>query len=69
MHEEIQSEINAYQNLLEQKDYTARKVAFEVAKLFKAQFPNTEMPEYEKYLDGEIKAETFRENISNLKES
>lgn len=63
---EKQSEINAYKNLLEQKDYIGRKVAFEVAKLFKEQFSNVEMSVYEEYLETEIKANGFRERIDEL---
>lgn len=64
--EEKQSQINAYMNLLKQNDYTARKVAFEVAKLFKAQFPDVEMPIFDKYLESENKADEFRANIDAL---
>ena len=64
--EQKQAEINAYRNLLEQNDYIGRKVAFEVAALFKAQFPNISMPIYEKYLATETKAEEFRQTIDEL---
>lgn len=65
--EQKQAEINAYRNLLEQNDYIGRKVAFEVAALFKAQFPNAYMPVYEKYLATEEQANSFRSNIETLK--
>jgi len=64
--EQKQAEINAYRNLLEQNDYTGRKVAFEVAALFKAQFPNVPMPVYEKYLATEEQANDFRQAINEL---
>ena len=64
--DEKQAEINAYKNLLEQNDYTGRKIAFEVARLFKEQFPDASMPEYEKYLETETLADTFRSQIEAL---
>lgn len=66
MNTEVQAEINAYKNLLEQKDYIGRKVAFEVAKVFKEQFPEISMPMYEKYLETEMLANSFRESIEDL---
>lgn len=65
--EEINGEVAAFRNLLEQNDYIGRKVAFEVAALFKAQFPNVSMPIYEKYLETESQAESFRASIETLK--
>jgi hypothetical protein len=65
---EKHSEINAYKNLLEQNDYIGRKVAFEVAALFKAQFPNISMPIYEKYLETESQANTFRSALEELED-
>ena len=64
--EQKQAEINAYRNLLEQNDYIGRKVAFEVAALFKAQFPNIPMPIYDKYFSMETKAEEFRQAIDEI---
>jgi len=64
--EQKQAEINAYRNLLEQNDYIGRKVAFEVAALFKAQFPNVSTPVYEKYLASEEQANNFRANMETL---
>ena len=61
--DEKQAKINECTNLLQQSDYTGRKVAFEVAKLFKAQFPSIKMPIYEKYLDTEVHAEELRQSI------
>lgn len=63
---EKQGKLNEYKNLLEQNDYIGRKVAFEVAKLFKVQFPNIEMPILEKYLEAENKADEFRQAIDEL---
>ena len=40
--DEIQDKINQDLNILEQHDYCARPVAFEVARLFKAQHPEIE---------------------------
>lgn len=65
--EEINAEIRALNNLLEQNDYQALKLAEEVAKLFKAQFPNVDMPVYEKYLDSVTKRQEFRQKIDELK--
>ena len=64
--EEKQVEIRAYMNLLEQNDYTARKVAFEVAAKLKEKFPDLDMPVYEKYLETEELANKFRQNIEEL---
>lgn len=65
--DEINAEIRGLSNLLEQNDYQALKLAEEVSKLFKAQFPNVDMPVYEKYLDSVTKREEFRQKIDELK--
>lgn len=64
--DEIQNEINICRNVLQQRDYTARKVAFEVAKKFKELHPDVIMPELDKYLQGEAEAETLRARIGEL---
>lgn len=66
--DEIQNEINICRNVLQQHDYTARKVAFEVAKKFKELHPDVEMPVLEKYLATESKAEILRARIDELEE-
>ena len=65
--DEINAEIRGLNNLLEQNDYQALKLAEELAKLFKEQFPNVEMPIYDKYLDSVTKREEFRQKIDELK--
>ena len=64
--DEIENEINQCRNILEQHDYIARKVAFEVAKKFKEAFPDVEMPVFDKYKEIEEKASLLRERIENL---
>lgn len=66
--DEIQNEINICRNVLQQHDYTARKVAFEVSKKFKELHPDVEMPMLEKYLATESKAEILRARIDELEE-
>lgn len=66
--DEIQNEINICRNVLQQHDYTARKVAFEVSKKFKELHPDVEMPVLEKYLATESKAEILRARIDELEE-
>lgn len=63
---EIMNEINICRNILQQHDYTARKVAFEVAKKFKEANPSVEMPVLDKYLANEEKAELLRNKIDEL---
>jgi hypothetical protein len=63
-----QAEINAYKNLLEQNDYIARKVAFEVAAKLKELYPDLSMPVFEHYLELEAKAESFRNRINELEQ-
>lgn len=64
--EEIDSEIRAMKNLLQQNDYTARQVAFEVARLVKEIHPDKPMPVLDKYIEMENKADTFRARINEL---
>lgn len=66
--DEIQNEINVCRNVLQQRDYTARKVAFEVAKKFKELHADVSMPEFDKYIEGEMNAEILRARIDELEE-
>lgn len=52
--------------LLQQMDYSARKVAFEVAEKLKELFPDIELPAYEQYKEEEVKAKFFRKTINTL---
>ena len=63
---EKQAEIRALRNLLEQNDYTARKVVFEIAEAFAAQFPNVKLPVFEKYKAREAEANGYRARIDEL---
>lgn len=63
---EIIARINACNNELQQRDYTARKVAFEVAKKFKELHPEVNMPILDKYLAGELIADERRKEIDEL---
>lgn len=63
---ERQSKLNEYNQLLQQKDYIGRKVAFEVAEKLKELYPNLSMPEYSKYKALEDKAQIYREEINRL---
>ena len=65
---ELIGEKNEKQDLLTQRDYMARKVAFEVAGIIKTQFPNIPMPEYDKYIAAEEEARQFRERINEIEE-
>lgn len=58
-----QSKICELQNLLMQRDYTARKVVFEVAETLKKLYFGLELPLYEKYKDDEQKANGWRKII------
>lgn len=64
--EEKEGEIRALTNLLEQGDYKARKLLAEVCVIVKAQFPNAQMPVYDRYLAEEQKAQSFRDEINKL---
>ena len=66
--EEKQAEINGLMNLLAQGDYKARKLIAELCAIIREQFPNAEMPVYEKYLEAETKAQQFRDRINELEE-
>ena len=57
---------NELNQLLQQKDYMARKVAFEVAEIIKTKFPDVAMPEYEKYQAVEEQAKQFRAELNTL---
>lgn len=66
--EEIQDKINQDLNILEQHDYCARPVAFEVARLFKVQHPEIKTPVLDKYLEIENEADALRAEIRELRE-
>lgn len=66
--DEIINEINICENILQQHDYTARKVAYEVAEKLKELHPDLSMPVYEKYKDMEEEAKRLRARISELRE-
>ena len=66
--DEIQNEINVCRNVLQQRDYTARKVALKKKKKFKELHADVSMPELDKYLDGEAEAEILRARIDELEE-
>lgn len=65
---ERQEEIAALKNLLQQNDYAARQVAFEVARIIKKIHPEEPMPVLEKYIEMENKADQFRARINELEE-
>ena len=60
--------MNGLQNLLEQMDYSGRKVAFEVARLMKQFHPEAETPALDEYLAGENLADEWREEISRIRQ-
>lgn len=59
--------MNGLQNLLEQMDYSGRKVAFEVARLMKQFHPEAETPALDEYTEGEAHADEWREEISRIR--
>ena len=61
----LEGEICAFQNLLQQGDYKARKLIAEVCAIVKERL-GVDMPIYEKYLDAETKAQFFRDEINRL---
>lgn len=61
-----QEEIAALRNLLMQNDYAARKIAFEAARTIKKLHPDEPMPELDKYIEMENKADQFRARINEL---
>lgn len=63
---EIDGRINACQQELQQYDYAARKVVFELAAKLKELNPNIELPVYEKYKAVEANAEERRAEIREL---
>lgn len=63
---EKQSKLNEYNELLQQKDYMGRKVAFEVAEKLQELYPNLSMPVYTKYRALEDQAQIYREEINKL---
>ena len=66
--DEIQNKINQNMNVLEQRDYSARIVAFETARLLKRLHPELETPALDKYLANEAAAEVCRAEIRQLRE-
>lgn len=66
--DELLSEKIGLLNLLTQKDYAARKVAFEVASVIKAMHPEANMPEFDKYIAMEEQAQQFRARIDEIDE-
>lgn len=65
--EEKEAKIAESQILLRQMDYSARKVAFEVAAILKQLHPEIPMPIYEKYKESEAKAQEWRKIIDELR--
>ena len=65
---ERQEEIAALKNLLQQNDYAARQVAFEVARIIKKIHPEEPMPVSEKYIEMENKADQIRARINEHEE-
>lgn len=66
--DEVQNKINICENVLQQYDYAARKVAFEVAKKLKELHPDLDMPIYEQYKEVEAEANNIRAQINELRE-
>lgn len=66
MKDKIEAEINGLLNLLEQKDYAARKVVFELAGVFALQFPEVKLPMFDKYKSMEAEANDYRARIDEL---
>lgn len=64
--EELQGEICAFTNLLEQGDYKARKLIAELGSIIRAKFPDADMPMHDKYLAAENEAQHFRNEINRL---
>lgn len=64
---ELIARMNGLQNLLEQKDYSARKVAFEVARLYKESHPEAITPALDKYIEGEKLADEWRDEITEIR--
>ena len=64
---ELIARMNGLQNLLEQKDYSARKVAFEVARLYKQAHPDLVTPALDEYIDGENLADQWRAEIDEIR--
>jgi hypothetical protein len=62
----IKSEIGALKNLLEQKDYYARKVLYEVCEYLEGQ--GASLPMFDKYKAVEEEAQGFRARINELEQ-
>ena len=63
-----QSKIVEYNNLLGQRDFTARKVVFELAETLQKLYRDLELPFYEKYKAGEAEAKKWRKVISIIQD-
>lgn len=63
---EIDGRINACQQELQQYDYAARKVVFELAAKLKELYPDVDLPAYDKYKNIEAVAEERRVEIREL---
>lgn len=66
--EEIEGQIRADLNVLEQHDYTGRRIAWEFARLFKQAHPEIPTPIFDQYIENEEKAELLRQEIRELRE-
>ena len=65
--EEKRTEIRGLKNLLEQGDYKARKLLFEVCSIVKENL-DVEMPVFDHYEQAEEQAQQFRDRINELEE-
>ena len=65
--EEKRAEIRGLKNLLEQGDYKARKLLFEVCSIVKENL-DVEMPVFDNYEQAEEQAQQFRDRINELEE-
>lgn len=66
--EEKRGQILEFKNLLEQGDYKARKLILEICRVVKKNFPDEDMPVFEKYEAVELEAEEFRAKINVLED-
>lgn len=64
--DDIMRDILALKGLIARYDYAGRKVAFETAKIVKQLHPEISMPEFDKYLPFEEKAQEMRDRIDEL---
>lgn len=66
--DQIIGEINARLNILQQKDYISRKIAFDTAKALKTINPDVNIPSYDEYKQIEEDADIIRQEINELRE-